>query len=202
MIPSVVHDAHGHIITPETILGAYHQRCFPMADHRHGLIDWYQPTERAIITWDKWRIPRSLRKRAAQNPYTITINKAFPEVIRQCAQRETTWINPEIEQLYTALQSFGIAHSVEAWDGAELAGGLYGLSIGGCFCGESMFYKQPDASKLCVINLVERLQFQGYSLLDCQQQTPHMQRFGAYEVDDGTYRLLFDKVKDEHHNLL
>jgi leucyl/phenylalanyl-tRNA--protein transferase len=131
-----------------------------------------------------------------RRPYSITIDRAFAKVISACADRESTWISADIEGLYTMLHEQGHAHSVEAWDaGGDLVGGCYGLAIGGIFCGESMFHQAPDASKLCVMALVARLQANGFAVLDCQQQTPHMERFGAYEIDEKTYQRLLE----EHH---
>jgi len=188
-----VRDADGGIITPEVVVQAYLARCFPMADGRRGRIRWYQPTERAVITWDRYAVPRSLDKVLRnRRPFTLSIDRAFPQVIAACAERDATWISTDIERLYTALHEDGIAHSVEAWDASgALVGGLYGLALGACFCGESMFHRATDASKACLVHLVEHLRTRGFRLLDCQQQTPHMERFGAYEIDDETYAELF-----------
>jgi leucyl/phenylalanyl-tRNA---protein transferase len=195
---SDVIDADGFLITPEVVLAAYRQGCFPMADDRSGHLRWYRPRTRAVITWDRWRVPKSLDKIARnRRPYNITFDRAFARVISACAERESTWISDDIEALYTSLYEQGHAHSVEAWDSAgDLVGGCYGLVIGGIFCGESMFHRATDASKLCVMALVERLQSNGFAVLDCQQQTPHMQRFGAYEIDDDAYQQLLN----EHHS--
>ena len=193
-----VRDADGYLVTPDLVLEAYGQGCFPMADDRNGRLRWYRPRQRAIITWDRWTVPRSLAKVARNRmPYRLTINADFSAVIAACALRATTWISTDIERLYGALHERGHAHSVEAWspDGA-LVGGLYGLAIGGCFCGESMFHTAPDAAKLCVMHLVERLRANGFTVLDCQQQTPHMQRFGAYEIDEGSYARLLMTCRD------
>lgn len=188
---AVIRDADGCVITPELVLRAYARRCFPMADERGGAVHWFRPERRAIITWDRWKVPDSLRKVMKRQPYRITADQAFPQVIAACAQRSTTWISHDIEALYTELHRRGHAHSVEAWNAAEeLVGGLYGLVIGGCFCGESMFHRADDAAKICVVNLVETLQANRFTILDCQQQTPHMERFGAYEVSDATYASL------------
>ncbi len=186
-----IRDADGNLITPELVLQAYWQGCFPMADHRDGRLRWYRPGHRAVIDWASWKVPRSLEKVARKAPYRLTIDRAFGAVVAACSARASTWISPDIEQLYGALHRLGHAHSLEAWgaDG-ELVGGLYGLALGTCFCGESMFHRADDAAKLCVVHLVERLQACGFVLLDCQQQTPHMQRFGAYEVSEQAYAAL------------
>lgn len=193
----VVKDVDGYPITAETLLAAYLQRCFPMADARDGAIAWYRPAHRAVITWDRWKVPDSLRKTIRRAPYRITMDQRFGEVIAACAQRSSTWISHDIEMLYGELHRRGIAHSVEAWDErAELVGGLYGLAIGGCFCGESMFHRADDAAKICVVRLVEHLRACGFALLDCQQQSPHMQRFGAYEISDRAYARLLQACRE------
>jgi len=186
--PVTVTDADGYEITLELVLHAYGQRCFPMADEREGVINWYRPARRAIITWDRWKIPESLHKVIKQQPYHISVDAAFADVIAACAKRPSTWISHDIEDLYTELHHQGHAHSLEAWnDAGELIGGLYGLVIGGCFCGESMFHRADNAAKMCVVYLVDILQANGFAMLDCQQQTPHMERFGAYEISDEAY---------------
>jgi len=193
---AAVFDADGHEITPEVVLHAYGQRCFPMADERGGALRWYRPTRRAIITWDRFKVPESLRKVMKNEPYRITVDTAFPRVIAACAERTSTWISHDIEALYTELHRRGHAHSLEAWDASgELVGGLYGLAIRGCFCGESMFHRADDAAKICVVKLVDILRDRDFRLLDCQQQTPHMQRFGAYEVSDAEYAVLLKECQ-------
>lgn len=194
----VVRDIDGHPITPETVLIAYRQRCFPMAETRGGPIAWYRPARRAVITWDAWRVPRSLAKTLRRNPFRLTIDRAFPAVIAACAARDSTWISHDVERLYLALHQQGHAHSVEAWDeGGALAGGLYGLAVGGCFSGESMFHLADDAAKACVVALVAHLRERGFALLDCQQQSPHMQRFGAREITDRDYARLLSACPDD-----
>jgi leucyl/phenylalanyl-tRNA--protein transferase len=184
-------DADGALITPELVVQAYWHGCFPMADHSSGKLRWYRPSSRAIITWATWKVPRSLEKTARRAPYRLSFDEAFPQVVRACAQRDSTWISDDIHTLYTQLYLQGQAHSVEAWDAdGVLVGGLYGLVLGACFCGESMFHRADDAAKLCVMHLVERLQVRGFRMLDCQQQNPHMQRFGAYEVSEREYAKL------------
>lgn len=191
-------DADGYEVTAELVLEAYRQRCFPMADERQGRLRWYRPHLRAVITWDRWKVPESLARTVRKQPFRITVNTAFAAVIAACAERDTTWISRDIEQLYVDLHQQGHAHSVEAWNPAgELVGGLYGLAIGGVFCGESMFHRATDAAKICVVHLVDRLQRNGFALLDCQQQTPHMERFGAYEISDEIYGGLVEAAMEE-----
>ncbi|MDA3961981.1 MAG: leucyl/phenylalanyl-tRNA--protein transferase [Planctomycetota bacterium] len=198
---AVVLDGDGTPITPELVLEAYRRRCFPMADSRHGRFHWYRPQVRAVLSWDRITVPRSLRKVAAKQPYRITMDRAFERVIAACADRSETWICRDIEALYLALHQRSQAHSVEAWDGDELVGGLYGLVLGGVFCGESMFHRRSDASKLCVLHLLERLQACGFGLLDCQQQSAHMGRFGAYEISDDAYAELLAQYSAERRLL-
>ncbi len=195
--PRVV-DADGYPVTPELVLEAYWQRCFPMSDHRRGRLRWYRPHTRAIITWDTWKVPESLVKVMRKQPYRITIDEAFPQVIAACAERTSTWICGDIEKLYVELHRRGVTHSVEAWnaDGA-LVGGIYGLCLGACFCGESMFHRADDAAKICVVHLVERLRVNGFRMLDCQQQTPHMARFGALEITDPEYAAKLEGCREE-----
>jgi leucyl/phenylalanyl-tRNA--protein transferase len=185
----MVRDADGNEVTPQVIINAYWQRCFPMADTRRGRFRWYRPATRAVITWDAWKVPDSLDKVIRnRRPYRITFDADFPAVIAACAERDETWISLGIEKLYIALHDLGLAHSVEAWDANNrLVGGLYGVVLGACFCGESMFHRAPDASKICAVHLVRRLQASGFKLLDCQQQNPHMGRFGAREISDEVY---------------
>jgi leucyl/phenylalanyl-tRNA--protein transferase len=190
-------DADGFLVTPQLVLEAYRQRCFPMADDRSGRLRWYRPVKRAVITWERWKVPESLAKRMKRQPYRISYDQAFAEVVAACAERETTWISGDIERLYVELHRRGHAHSVEAWDAAgTLVGGLYGLTLGGCFCGESMFHRADDAAKVCVVHLVGRLRERGFALLDCQQQSPHMARFGAAEVPDGEYARMLEACRE------
>jgi leucyl/phenylalanyl-tRNA--protein transferase len=189
-----IRDMDGNAVTPAMLLTAYRHGLFPMADHREGRFTWYLPITRAIITWDRYRIPRSLAKRRRQAPYRLTRDADFAAVIASCADRSETWISRDIEELYRELHRQGSAHSFEAWDGDELVGGLYGLAIGRCFSGESMFHRRPDAAKLCVCELVDWLRAEGYQLLDCQQQSPHLQRFGAYEVSAADYAKLLRRA--------
>lgn len=191
-----VFDRHGYPVNADTVLVAYRERCFPMCDDRDGALGWFRPDERAVISWDRFKVPRSLAKTARQQPYRLTIDRAFAAVIAACADRDETWIGRDIEQLYLELHGRGIAHSIEAWRDDDLVGGLYGLAIGGVFCGESMFHRADNAAKLCVLHLVEHLQARGFVLLDCQQQTPHMQRFGAYEISDAEYATILTEAAD------
>ncbi len=186
-----IRDEDGIPVSPARVIRAYMERCFPMADHREGKIFWVRPSERAIISWDTYRIPRSLRRLLKKSNLRFTTDVAFGAVVEACAARHETWISRDIEELFIQLHSLGIAHSVEAWDEeGKLVGGIYGLAVGGIFAGESMFHLKTGAGKMCVISLIEHLQGLGYSALDCQQQTPHMEMFGAHVIRDDVYAMM------------
>jgi leucyl/phenylalanyl-tRNA---protein transferase len=185
-------------LTPQLIVLAYCQGLFPMAQGRaaHSTIDWYSPDPRAVLPLephDAFHISHSLRQRLRRGTYVITFDRAFAQVITACAgprQREkSTWINGPIVEAYSALHQLGVAHSVEAWDASKekLLGGLYGVAIGGAFFGESMFSRATDASKICLVHLVNHLRQRGYQLLDCQINNPHMSQFGVVEIPRAQY---------------
>lgn len=182
------------VIEQELLLAAYTAGYFPMAHSRNGPIRWYSPDPRAIIPLDSFRVSRSLRQTLRKNIYEIRINTVFERVIRNCAGRRETWISEEIVQSYLALHRSGHAHSVEAWHGTTLAGGLYGVSLGAAFFGESMFSRAKDASKVALVHLVERLRDRGYGLLDAQYVTPHLARFGAGEISRIQYLSLLQRA--------
>ena len=175
------------IIEPDFLLLAYCSGYFPMADAKSGEIGWYSPDPRAIIELEELKIPRSLKLTLKKNPFEIRLDRRFEEVMRACAEREDTWISEEIVQSYLHLHQLGLAHSVECWKNAELAGGLYGVAIGGAFFGESMFSRVRDASKVALVSLVNRLRDRGFELLDTQFITPHLARFGAKEIPREEY---------------
>ena len=173
-------------ISPELIVAAYGQGIFPMADER-GRIGWYSPDPRAIFPLESFHVPRSLRKTLRRTPFEIRVNADFEGVMRGCADRDATWINEAIVENYVALHRRGLAHSVEAWQEDRLVGGLYGVSLGGAFMGESMFSRVADASKICLVHLVERLRARGFVLLDSQMPTEHLQRFGQVLIPRDEY---------------
>ncbi len=177
-------------LSPELVLLAYRAGYFPMADSRHGKIRWYTSDPRAIIPLDRFHVPRSLRQVLKKQPFSTTFDAAFPEVIRACADRVETWISDEVIEVYTALHRRGDAHSVEAWRGPDLAGGLYGVAIGGAFFGESMFSRQSNASKVALVALVRHLRNRGFRLLDSQFMNEHMRQFGTVEIPRGRYSML------------
>ncbi|MHA3915775.1 leucyl/phenylalanyl-tRNA--protein transferase [Halovulum sp. GXIMD14793] len=181
-------DAHLEI-TPNLLLQAYAAGVFPMADNAEAdEIYWVDPHERGIIPLDGLRISKSLRKAVRRDTYQVRLNTRFVEVVRACADREETWINAEILSLYNDLHRSGYAHSVEVWMDDDLAGGLYGVVIGGAFFGESMFSHRTDASKIALVHLVARLRVGGFTLLDTQFTTPHLERLGAVEISRDDYR--------------
>ncbi len=180
-------------LTPDLLLHAYRQGIFPMAASRRGPIAWYSPDPRAILPLEGFKASKSLRKRIRRGDYLITRDQAFSQVIGACAQprpgHPETWINDEILRAYNHMHTLGYAHSVEAWieepdvdTGRRLAGGLYGVALGGVFFGESMFSTATDASKVCLAHLVDHLNERGFTLLDTQIISPHMRQFGVIEV--------------------
>jgi len=189
-------------ITAELLVQAYCAGAFPMADGRDGPISWYSPDPRAVIPLDErgFKVSRSLRRRVSSGCYRITMDGAFDEVIRACAEPRgeggDTWISQTIIDVYSELHDAGLAHSVEAWsvdvdDDEEeedrLVGGLYGVALGGAFFGESMFHRATDASKVCLIELVIHLREHGFGLLDVQFVNPHMKQFGVVEITKDEY---------------
>lgn len=169
------------------LLMAYRHGYFPMADSRTGIISWYAPDPRAIIPLHAFKISRSLSQVVGKNLFEIRIDTAFEQVIQSCAEREETWISDEIIASYIKLHTRGYAHSVESWHMGALVGGLYGVSIGGAFFGESMFSRMPNASKVALVHLVERLRRRGFRLLDTQFMNDHVRQFGAVEIPRATY---------------
>ena len=176
-------------LTPELLLHAYRSGIFPMADsHERGAaIYWFAPDPRAIIPLDGFHVSKNLAKLVRQHRFEITADRAFRRVIEACAEREETWISEEILAAYTALHRQGHAHSVECWQDSRLAGGLYGVALGGAFFGESMFHHVRDASKVALVHLVRQLRAGSFQLLDTQFTTPHLERFGAIEIPREEY---------------
>jgi leucyl/phenylalanyl-tRNA---protein transferase len=183
-----------HSLTPDLLVMAYRKGLFPMAESREGALAWFSPDPRAIIPLERFRISRSLRRVVQKGTFTVRMDSAFEQVMRACAEREETWISEEIIEAYTALHTLGFAHSVECWQGDQLAGGLYGVAIGAAFFGESMFSRTRDASKVALVHLVVRLRARGYLLLDTQFFTPHLERFGAMEIPRSRYMALLTEA--------
>jgi leucyl/phenylalanyl-tRNA---protein transferase len=177
-------------LDPGFLLQAYASGIFPMADE-YGDISWYSPDPRGVLEHDALLVSRSLRAVIRRRSFTVRVDTAFEAVMRECAvprHHDTgAWISEEFVQTYTVLHRHGFAHSVEAWKGDRLVGGLYGVAIGAAFMGESMFTRETDASKVCLVALVERLKHRGYQLHDTQMVTPHMQRLGATLIPKSEY---------------
>ena len=183
------------MIEPELLLQGYRLGGFPMAMEDDS-IAWFSPDPRAIIPLQDFHVPHGLRRIWQKKIFEIKIDNRFGEVIRACAKRQDTWINREIIESYERLHELGYAHSVEAWSKGKLAGGLYGVAIGGAFFGESMFHRVTDASKIALVALVERLRARKFVLLDTQWLTPHLQQFGGIEISRDHYlRLLRSAVE-------
>jgi len=189
-----VYPSHIKTIDPEFLCTAYCNAYFPMADPTTKEISWYSPDPRAIFELDKFHIPHSLQLTLKKQNFEVRINRQFEDVMRACAEREETWISEQIIKSYVQLHKLGIAHSVEVWKEKALAGGLYGVAIRGAFFGESMFSKVRDASKIALVHLVKRLKSRGYTLLDTQFLTPHLQRFGAREISHKEYIKRLEKA--------
>ena len=175
------------IIEPDFLLGAYATGYFPMAESRDGPLRWFSPDPRAIIPLETFACSRSLQQTLKKNIFTQHIDTVFEDVMRRCGGRDETWISEEIVASYLELHRRGFAHSVEAWSEGKLAGGLYGVALGAAFFGESMFSIRRDASKVALVWLVERLRSHRFQLLDTQFLTPHLARFGAYEIPREEY---------------
>jgi len=182
----------GTPLTAETVREAYRKGIFPW--HTDGIpLPWHCPLWRAVLDFDDLRVTRSLAKLRRKGDYTFTMDKDFAGVIRGCSQAYRpgqlgTWITPEFTRVYTQLHRTGLVHSVEVWNAeGELVGGLYGVDAGGVFCGESMFYREPNASKLAFLFLTEQLRERGATWLDCQVMTQHLASFGAKEIIRGEF---------------
>ena len=181
-------------LTPELILRAYQAGIFPRAEDAEAEdLFWVSPQRRGILPLDAFHVPHKLKKVLRTHRYAVRVDTAWDEVIEGCAtagsDRDTTWINPTIRRLYGQLFERGVCHTVEIWDGRRLIGGLYGLSIGAAFFGESMFHRVTDASKIALAHLVDRLNTGGYRLLDTQFVTEHLMRFGGIEISREEYEL-------------
>jgi leucyl/phenylalanyl-tRNA--protein transferase len=181
------------MIDPAVLLRAYASGAFPMGSGRRGRVEWFSPDPRGILPLESFHAPSRLRRTVRQGPFEVRVDTAFEAVMRACAERDETWITDPIVQSYVHLHRLGFAHSVEAWQDGMLAGGLYGVAMGGAFFGESMFHTVTDASKVALVSLVDRLVARGFVLLDTQWLTPHLATFGGIEIprDDYLRRLVF-----------
>jgi leucyl/phenylalanyl-tRNA--protein transferase len=187
------------MIEPELLLKGYRLGVFPMAMADNS-IEWFSPDPRAILPLDKFHVPHALRRTLKKNIFVVKIDHCFAEVIRACAKRKDTWINREIVESYERLHQLGYAHSVETWSQGKLAGGLYGVAIGGAFFGESMFHRVTDASKVALVALIERLRAKKFILLDTQWLTPHLAQFGVTEVSRNHYLRLLGRAVELARN--
>jgi len=174
------------MIPLEFLLEAYREGVFPMAEP-DGRLLWFSPDPRGVIPLDSFYQPHGLRRVVKSGKFEIRVNTSFREVMEGCARRDETWIDSGILETYCALYQEGYAHSVEAWFEGRLAGGLYGVALGGAFFGESMYHDVTDASKVALVALVERLKERGFGLLDLQWVTPHLRQFGAEEIPRRRY---------------
>lgn len=193
--------APGYDIAPDLLLRAYATGVFPMAESADDPeIFWVRPETRGIIPLDGFHVPRSLQKVIRQGRFEIRYDSDFEAVIDGCAEvredRQKTWINSSIRAAYTRLFHAGHCHTVEAWQQGRLAGGLYGVTLGRVFFGESMFSRERDASKVCLVHLVERLRTHGFVLLDTQFTTPHLKRFCAIDVPRRRYEAMLNEALD------
>ena len=188
-------------IDAQLLLRAYAYGVFPMAEARDDPdLLWIDPERRGILPLDRFHVPKRLRRTIRNAPFEIRVDTAFRETMLACAeaafQRESTWINGSILDLYGDLFALGFAHSVECWDGGRLVGGLYGVSLGAAFFGESMFSRETDASKIALVHLVARLIYGNFRLLDTQFLTRHLTQFGAIEVPRERYRLMLREATE------
>ncbi|NOR63587.1 MAG: leucyl/phenylalanyl-tRNA--protein transferase [Rhodobacteraceae bacterium] len=176
-------------LTPRLLLSAYASGVFPMAESAESSeIFWFNPEMRGVMPLGGLHVSRSLRKAMRARGLKVTANQCFSDVMAACADREETWINPEITALYTELHEVGHAHSIEVWQGSDLVGGLYGVSLGAAFFGESMFSHQSNASKIALVGLVARLNLGSFKLLDMQFLTPHLASLGGVEISQKDYQ--------------
>ncbi len=191
--------AIGGDLHPESVLAAYRLGIFPWPVDNLPLL-WFCPPERAIVRFAAVHVPRSLARAARQCTLRFSLDEAFADVIDACAHsprpgQDGTWITPEVIAAYIRLHELGIAHSVEAWDGERLVGGLYGVAVDGAFAAESMFYRAPNASKLCVLHLIDHLRGRGLEWMDVQTMTPHMGRLGAELIDRDEFLALLQATR-------
>ena len=180
-------------ISPHVLLGAYTEGVFPMAEGDEIL--WFSPLQRGLIPVDeRFHIPHGLKRVLRKEPFEIRMDTSFDEVLEACSQREETWIDEVIKSSYEELYELGFAHSFECWDDEGLQGGLYGVSLGKAFFGESMFSRKRDASKVALVHLVEWMRERGDELLDTQWMTEHLRQFGGYEVPREEYLVMLHQA--------
>ncbi|MFT5725024.1 MAG: leucyl/phenylalanyl-tRNA--protein transferase [Bacteroidia bacterium] len=182
-------------LTPEQLIYAYSNGYFPMAEDAEDTeIFWHRPEMRGIIPLDQFHVNKNMKRLWRKHGYQLKINTAFKAVVMACAERENTWINPEIVEAYTALHELGYALSFEVWDNDKLVGGLYGIAIEKAFFGESMFSRATNTSKLALIHLVEFMKKNDFTLLDTQYLNDHLKQFGAIEIPDEKYMEMLNEA--------
>jgi leucyl/phenylalanyl-tRNA--protein transferase len=181
-------------LTPEIVLFAYSQGCFPMPDEKAEKISWYRPDPRAIIPLDGFHVGRTLKRVLKKNDFTVCSDTQFERVMRACAAREETWITEDFIRVYCELHALGCAHSLEIFRDQELVGGIYGVTLGGAFFAESMFHSASDMSKVALFYLIEHLRQRNFILLECQFLTPHLKSLGAQEISDHNYITLLHEA--------
>ncbi len=182
------------ILEPSQMISMYLSGAFPMADSKDSeIVEWFEPKEHCIIPLDNYNIPRSLKKYMREHKFELYSNRDFPGVLAGCSDREETWLSERLKRAYTPLYNSGFIRTVEVYEKEVLVGGLYGLSLFGVFLGESMFSKKPQASKVAFAHLIKHLEYQGFSLLDVQLHNPHLEMFGAKNIDHATYFKLLEQ---------
>ena len=192
-------------ITGDLLIAAYRRGFFPMADGESQEVYWYQPDPRGIIPLDQFRVPESLGRRVRSGRFKVTVDACFEQTMRECSKARSdengSWMTDRLLAAYCDLHDRGAAHSLEAWRAGHLVGGLYGVHLGGAFFGESMFSRPAiggtDASKVCLVHLVERLRDRGFSLLDTQYINEHLKQFGCLEVSAGRYARMLETALAE-----
>ena len=190
-------------LSPEVLLFAYQQGLFPMAEGRNAKqIQWIQPEKRGIFQLGNFHISKSLRRVILKKDYSITINSCFPKVMEKCADRSETWINDDIYNCYCKLHEDGFAHSVEVWRNSHLIGGIYGVTIGAAFFGESMFSEAANGSKIALAYLHDRLLKAGFLLFDTQFLTEHLASLGAIEISQAQYLVKLEKALNKNATFL
>ena len=196
----------GGELTAANLKESYSRGIFPWPSEPDDPMEWHSPNPRAVLFFEDLHIPKSLGRVWRNNPYRFTIDKAFERVVAGCATVDRgvynrSWIFDEVAQAYVEMHRLGLAHSVEVWDGAELVGGLYGVTAGGVFTGESMFHTKSDTSKLAVLHLISHLQEQGLSWIDIQVMTPHFERLGATHITRTWYLRLLGWTQQQNFDL-
>ena len=192
--------AIGGELSVDRLLLAYRNGIFPWFEEGEVIV-WWSPNPRMVLYPDKLRVSKSMRKIIREKQFTVSFDKAFDEVIENCKtihrpNQGGTWITPDMKKAYSDLHNKGIAHSVEVWEGEELVGGLYGVNVGKVFCGESMFSKKSNTSKLAFITLVQELFNHNYFMIDCQMYTAHLASLGAEEIDRDQFLLELNRYRD------